>query len=370
MRVAIVHDWLTHLGGAEWVLRELLAIYPEADLYSIVDFLDQEEREVVFGKTATTSFIQHLPGAKAHYRSYLPLMPLAIEQFDLGEYEVVISSSHAVAKGVITGPDQVHVAYVHSPMRYAWDQQSTYLRTASGMNRLKRLAARYFLHKLRIWDVRTSHGPDVYLANSTFIARRIRKCYGRKAQVVYPPVNVERFNPDSRFGDFFLTVSRLVPYKRTDLVIRAFSQMPDKRLVVVGGGPEEETLRRIATSNVEVLGHRPPDEVKHLMETCRAFVYAAKEDFGIVMAEAQAAGRPVIAFAKGGAEDIVVPGITGILYSHQTTDDLLTAVSEFEREIETFDPVRIREHSLRFSPEAFRKGIIDAVDRTLRSYMG
>lgn len=236
--VGIVADWLVTFAGAEKVIAEFIKLYPESELYSVVDFLSDESRKQFYGKDVKTSFIQRLPYAKTKYQQYLPLMPLAIEQLDVTKHNIILSSSHAVAKGVLTGPDQLHISYVHSPIRYAWDFQHQYLREAGLDKGLKGKLARWFLHKIRIWDCRTANGVDHFIANSHFIARRIKKVYGRDADVIYPPVSVDRFTLQENKDDFYFTASRMVPYKRIDIIVEAFSQMPDKKLVVIGDGSE------------------------------------------------------------------------------------------------------------------------------------
>ena len=351
-RVAIVHDWLPLYGGAERVLEQIIKVYPDADLFSIVDFIPEADRGFLQHKPVNTSFIQRLPWAKKKYRSYLPLMPFAIEQFDLSEYDLVISSSYAVAKGIITGPDQLHICYCHSPMRYAWDLQGQYLKEG-GLNRgLAGLIARVLLHYIRLWDMRTSQGVDHFVANSAFVARRIRKIYARDARVIHPPVDTESFSLLREKEDFYVTVSRMVPYKRMRLIVEAFSAMPDKQLVVIGDGPDMPNIKKVARPNVTLLGRQPADKVIEYMRRAKAFVFAAQDDFGIVPVEAQACGTPVIAFGKGGATETVVHGETGCFFEEQTIEGVQDGVREFE-EME-FDPEIIRRNAERFSAERFR----------------
>jgi len=301
MRVAVIHDWLYIVGGAERVLQSILRCYPDADVFCLFDILPDSDRAKLGLPRSNTTFIQKLPFLKKLHRQYLPLMPLAIEQLDLSRYDLIISSSHAVAKGVLTGPDQIHISYVHSPMRYAWDLQHQYLRESGMVSGIKSMLARTLLHKMRLWDARTANAVDEYVANSRFIGRRIRKLYGRAASVIYPPVDVpENFEPVRKEG-FFFTASRLVPYKNTRAIVEAFKQMPDDRLLVAGRGPEMERLKAIATPNVTFLGFVPDNKLAQLMSAARAFVFAAEEDFGIVVVEAQGRGTPVIAYGKGGA---------------------------------------------------------------------
>lgn len=365
MRVAIVHDWLVTYAGAERVLEQILNIYPEADLFSLVDFLPNENRKFILNKKVNTSFIQKLPKAEMHYRNYLPLMPLAIEQFDLSSYDLVISSSHAVAKGVITGPDQIHVSYVHSPMRYAWDLQHQYLRE-SGLNKgFKGWCAKGILHYLRQWDARTANGVDAFIANSSFIASRIWKVYRRKAAVIYPPVDVESFALQESKEGFYVTVSRMVPYKKMDLIVEAFSLMPDRKLIVIGDGPDFPRIKSRAKDNVVLLGYQPDSVLREYVQKAKAFVFAAEEDFGIAPVEAQACGTPVIAFAKGGVLETVRgfgrESATGVLFNEQTVAALQAAVEQFE--MKAIHSLDCRENALRFSPGRFReefKGFVDS----------
>jgi glycosyltransferase involved in cell wall biosynthesis len=365
-KVAVVHDWLTTFAGSERVLAQILRIWPEADLFSVVDFLPDEDRSALLGKHAVTSFIQRLPRAKTAYRSYLPLMPLAIEQLDVSGYDLVVSSSHAVAKGVLTGPDQFHVSYTHSPIRYAWDLQHQYLNEAGLKYGAKGLLARAALHYLRMWDQRTANGVDLYVANSHYVARRIRKVYGYPAQVVFPPVDVNRFTPGGERQDFYLTASRLVPYKKVPLIVEAFAAMPNRRLVVVGDGPEFAKAKARATPNVTMLGYQSHDVLVDYMRRAKAFVFAAEEDFGIAPVEAQACGTPVIAYGRGGAVETVVESddvsrSTGIFFGRQDVPDIVAAVERFEA-AGSFDPDVCRRNALQFSPERFRAEFLAAID--------
>jgi glycosyltransferase involved in cell wall biosynthesis len=367
-RVAIVHDWLVVWGGAEGVLRELIALFPDCDLFSVIDFLSDKDRAKLFGKQAKTTFIQNLPFAKKKYRSYLPLMPLAIEQLDLSEYDLVISSSHAVAKGVITGPDQTHICYCHSPIRYAWDLQHQYLRQTGLTRGLKSLVARLILHYIRMWDMRTASGVDLFIANSAYIARRIQKLYRRDARLVHPPVDIAMFTARLDKEDFYFTASRLVPYKRVDLIVEAFAKMPQRRLIVIGDGPEMERIRKLAGPNVTLLGYQPNDVLRDHLQRARAFVFAAEEDFGILPVEAQACGTPVIAFGKGGALETVI-GLddaegrpaTGLFFGEQTVPAVIDAVERFEAS--TINPADCSAWAESFSIEAFRAAWAGIVQR-------
>ncbi|MDP9155382.1 MAG: glycosyltransferase family 4 protein [Pseudomonadota bacterium] len=367
MKVAIVHDWLVVSGGAEKVLEQMIACFPQADIFSLVDFL--EDRSIVHNKPVKTSFIQRLPYAEKKYRGYLPLMPLAIEQFDLSSYDLILSSSHAVAKGVLVGPDQTHVSYVHSPIRYAWDLQHQYLREARLERGPRSWVARMLLHYLRNWDARSANGVDRIIANSQFVARRIMKSYRRESAVIAPPVDVQAFEVGSEKGDFYLTASRMVPYKRIDMIVETFASMPDRKLVVIGDGPQMDLVRAKATPNVSVLGYQTFDVLKDHMQRAKAFVYAAEEDFGIAIVEAQACGTPVIAFGKGGALESVVPlgmpGATGIHFPQQTAASLCDAVERFEDSPHAFSAQACRKNAERFSAADFRRKFIVEVLNTM-----
>lgn len=354
MKIAIVHDWLVTIAGAEKVLAEIIALYPDADLFSMVDFLSDSERKALSGKVAKTSFIQALPKARTKYRSYLPLMPLAVEQLDLSAYDLIISSSHAVAKGVITGPDQLHICYCHSPIRYAWDMQSQYLKEAGLTKGLKSWVARILLHRIRNWDYRTANGVDYFISNSDYISRRIWKVYRRESETIYPNVSVDDFKVVAEKEDFYLTASRMVPYKKMDLIVSAFSRMPDKQLVVIGDGPQFDKVKASAAANVKILGYQEFQVLRDHMQRAKAFVFAAEEDFGIVPVEAQACGTPVIAFGKGGALETVLDGKTGVLFHEQTEQAICAAVARFEADFQA-DTLLIRAHAESFSQKVFQK---------------
>ena len=351
-KIAIVCDWLVTYAGAERVVEQLLNIFPQADLFALVDFLPDNQRDFIKHKKVHTTFIQHLPGAKKHYRSYLPLMPLAIEQLDVSAYDIVISSSHCVAKGILTGPDQIHISYIHSPIRYAWDLQHQYLRESGLDHGLKGWLAKIILHYMRIWDTRTANGVDYFIANSKFIAKRIKKVYGREAEVIYPPVDIDKFELCEDKQDYYLTASRMVPYKKMKLIVEAFNEMPDKKLVVIGTGPEYEKTKAIAKDNIEMMGYQPDEVLKEKMQHAKAFVFAAEEDFGITPVEAQACGTPVIAYGRGGAFETVIDGRTGILFSKQMIESIQAAVSRFEINSE-LNSSSCRANAERFSIDRF-----------------
>ncbi|MGB3768934.1 MAG: glycosyltransferase, partial [Phormidesmis sp.] len=338
-------------------VEQILRVYPNADLYSLVDFLSPEQREFIQHKPVTTSFIQSLPFAQTHFRNYLPLMPLAVEQFDLSSYDLIISSHHAVAKGVLTRPDQLHISYVHTPLRYGWELQHQYLRQANLVSGPKSWLTRAILHYMRLWDVASANRVDAYVANSYYVARRIEKTYRRSANVIYPPVSVDRFDAQVRREDFYLTVSRFVPYKRVDLTVRAFVRL-GLPLVVIGDGGEAKALKHLAKAsgqnNIQFLGKQPDDVVEDYMQRCRAFVFPPEEDFGITPVEAQAAGAPVIAYAKGGQAETVIHEQTGYLFPFQTVESLVQSVERLEASVGQFEAGALRQNAERFSSTQFR----------------
>lgn len=367
MKVAVVHEWLEHYAGSERVLAQIIRCFPQADIFAVVDFLPESERGFLEGRTVQTSFIQRLPYARRHFRNYLQLMPLAIEQFDLTGYDLVISSNHAVAKGVLTGPKQVHVSYVHSPMRYAWDLQAQYLRE-SGLERgPKSLYVRWLLSKMRLWDASSANGVDQFIANSTYIARRIRKAYRREALVVPPPVAVEDFTPGHDIREGFLVVSRFVPYKRVELIAQAFREMPEHQLTIVGGGTNALLVAKAAEGATNITLRPPVSHVElvALMRSTRAMIFAAEEDFGITMVEAQACGTPVIAFGEGGARDIFSSSATtlptGILFDEQSVSSIIAAIRRFVVKEPYLTAKLCRANALRFSEDAFRERFMAVV---------
>lgn len=374
MKVAIVHEWFTTIAGSERVVEQMLALYPGADVFAV--YADPDlvaQTDFLRGRNVRTTFIQHLPRAKTAFRSYLGLMPLAIEQLDLSAYDLILSSSHAVSKGVLTGPNQLHISYVHSPIRYAWDLQHQYLRE-SGLDRgLKGWIAKWTLHKIRQWDQRTAAGVDHFVANSRYIGRRIRKVYRRDSDVIYPPVAVQHFALREAKEDFYLAASRLVPYKRMDLIVQAFVGMPDKRLVVIGDGPEMPKLKAAAKSNIELMGYQPFDVLRDHMQRAKAFVFAAEEDFGITPVEAQACGTPVIAFGRGGALETIIDATadtedgTGVFFDHQTPAAIQNAVHAFET-MPPFKPIACRVNAERFSLAHFREAFEDYVNKRWQAF--
>ena len=367
MKTAIVVDWLVVYAGAERVIEQMIACFPEADVFAVVDFVPEDQRAFLQGKTVTTTFIQKMPWAKRFYRQYLPLMPLAIEQLDLSSYDVILSSSHAVAKGVMTGPDQLHISYVHSPMRYVWDLQHQYLQESRLDKGPKSWVARYLLHRLRLWDYISAARVDHFLCNSHYIARRIEKVYRRSATVIYPPVDIDRVGASggspSLKENYYVTASRMVPYKKMPLIAEAFKAMPEKRLIMIGDGPELERVRAIGAANVEILGYQSSESLRNYLSKARGFVFAGIEDFGIVLVEALASGTPVIAFDQGGATEIVKEA-TGILYSQQNVPAIIDAVQRFEQT--SFDSEVCVESAKKFGVDQFKQQLRDFVSHAIQ----
>ncbi len=372
MRVAVVHDWLYVFGGAERVLQSILRCLPGADMFTLFDVLSAEDRAKIGFAEAHTSFLQRMPGIARRHRLYLPLMPLAIEQLDLSGYDLVVSSSYAVAKGVLTGPDQLHLSYVHSPMRYAWDLQHQYLAESRLTRGVKGALARVLLHRMRLWDTRTAHSVDAYAVNSHFVSRRVRKIYGRTAKVIYPPVRVPETPPAPRIrGDYFLVASRLVTYKNVRAIVEAFRSLPDQRLVIAGDGPERGALESVAGPNVSFAGFVPDAELRRLMAEARAFVFAAEEDFGIVLVEAQGQGTPVIALGRGGARESVVtggPAPTGLFFDAPHPGAIAEAITQFIAHERTFLPVNAHANASRFAEARFEENFSEFVEEELAHF--
>jgi glycosyltransferase involved in cell wall biosynthesis len=366
MRVAVIHDWLVAKGGAERVLEAILECYPEAEVFTTVDFMAEPERAFLRRHRVHVSFVQRLPFAKRRYRSYWPLMPLAVESFDVSSFDLVISSSASVAKGVLCKPEQMHVCYIHSPMRYAWDLQNEYLREANLDRGLRGVLARLTLQRMRQWDAHTANGVDVFISNSRFVAQRVWRAYRRESAVIYPPVDTTYFEPGhAPREDFYLTASRLVPYKRVGLIVDAFAAMPQRRLVVIGDGPEFAQLARRAPANVTMLGHQPAETLRDRMQRARAFVFAALEDFGIAPVEAQACGTPVLAYGRGGVTESVVDGRTGLWFAEQSAAAIVDAVERFERSTVAANVAGIRANAVRFGAARFREQLREAVGAEL-----
>jgi glycosyltransferase involved in cell wall biosynthesis len=372
MKTAIVHEWFVTYAGSEKVVEQIISQYPDADIFTLFDFLPAKDRNFLNNKQISTSFIQRLPFTRTSYRKYLPFMPLAIEQFDLSKYDLILSSSHAVAKGVLTGPHQLHISYIHSPMRYAWDMQNEYL-FESGLDKgVMTWPTRWLLHQLRIWDCRTANGVDHFIANSKFVAHRIWKVYRREAKVIYPPIQVTKFNFQENKDSYYLAASRMVPYKKMDLIIEAFNYMPDKHLIVIGEGPDLDKVKKKARRNIEILGYQSDDILKDYMQNAKAFVFAALEDLGMIPLEAQACGTPVIAYGRGGTLETIHglehPEPSGVLFDDQSVKEITKGISIFEENQSRITPRNCRLNAERFSSERFCSEITRFVENSWQQF--
>lgn len=377
MTIAIVTDWITDSGGGEYVLSETLKAYPGATVFSVVDTMGDAEHARLGIPRARTTWLQRVPAARRNYRPWLPLMPSALRGLDLGGFDVVLAISHAVAKAPPVSPHQKLLCLTLSPMRYAWDLREQYL-AESGLDRgLRGLAARRMLRRLQAWDLRTSGRVDAYASISHHIADRVRRNYGRESVVIYPPVDTEFFTArderpktrdESDAAGYYVTASRFVPYKRMDLIVRAFAGRPDRRLVVVGDGPDRAKVRAAAAGvpNVSFVGHGNREEMRAHLRGARAFVFAAEEDFGIVPLEAQACGVPVIAYGKGGAAETIVDGTTGLFFGEQTEAAIRGAVMRFEASEAAYTAAACRANAERFAAPRFRRELTAWVEAARR----
>lgn len=359
-RLAILHEWFAAYAGSEKVVEQVLDVFPEASLYALCNFLRDEDQHFLRGRQVQTSFIQRLPFARKRFRGYLPLMPLAVEQFCFDDYDILLSSSHCVAHGALTRADQLHISYIHSPIRYAWDLQHTYLRESGLTRGLRSSLTRMILHYMRLWDRVSADRVDLFLANSEYVARRIEKTYRRPCQVLHPPVNVDAFVLQPCKEDYFVTASRLVGYKRLDIIVQAFAQLPQWKLVVIGDGPEAAKIKQLAGANVELLGRVSDEQLKHHLQRARAFIFAADEDFGITPVEAQACGTPCIAYGVGGSLETVVSGKTGVHFFQQSPEAVARAIKEFDQ-LPPFDPLEIRKHAEKFATPRFQQQLTKIV---------
>ncbi len=329
LNVAVVHDWLVDRAGSERVLEQILALFPGAVLYTLIDKMPAAERTLLQSKRTVTSFLQRLPFVERYFTRCLPWMPMAVQQFDLAGHDLIISSSHCVAKGVLVPPDALHLCYCHSPMRYAWDMQAATLRTERLDRGLRSWLARRMLYKLRLWDAYTANGVDHFAANSSFVGRRILKAYRRQATVIHPPVDIAPAEPPgetARRPQHYVTVGRLMGYKNVALIVDAFRMLPDRSLSVIGAGPQLRALRRHAPQNVQFLGHVPGSQLQRQLHQATAFIFAAVEDFGIAPVEALAAGTPVIAYGRGGAMDYLRHGDNAWLFRELSASALVQAI--------------------------------------------
>ena len=368
MKIAIVHEWLTTYAGSEKALEQIVGLFPEAGIFCVVDFLPENQRKFLAGHKVTTTFIQKLPFAHKKYRNYLPLMPFAIGRLNLTDYDLIISSNHAVANGVKTNASQIHVSYTYSPMRYAWDLREQYLKESNLDKGIKGFVARFMLSWLKKWDYRVAQRVDHFIGISDFIKDRIYRSYGKDAIVIYPPVDTEFYQPGVDKSDFYLVASRMVPYKMMPLIVSAFSEMPDKKLIVIGDGPEFKRVKECAGDNIEIMGYQDDLVLRDKLQKAKALVFAAEEDFGILPVEAQACGTPVIGYGKGGLLE-TVNGVesdkpTGVFFDEQSKQSIKNAVEFFEVNADKFTPDNCRKNALKFSEEEFRlkfKQYIDSV---------
>ena len=371
-KVAVIHEWLSTNAGSESVTKHIIALIKRVDVFATVEFMSEADRQSVAGnRTIYTSFIQKLPLARRHFRYYLPIFPFAVLSHNLKKYDVLISSSHAFAHGIRKKKNQLHISYCHTPMRYIWDMQDVYLESHGINSGPIGWASKLLTTMFRYWDARASKNVDYYVANSTFTAQRIRRFYGRKAEVIFPPVNVSKFKVEEEKEDFYVTVSRLVCYKKVDLVVEAFKKMPNKKLIVIGDGNEKERIQATAGDNISFLSHLNFDKFHYYMRKAKAFVFAGKEDFGITLVEAQACGTPLIAFHKGGAAEIVQHTKTGLLFKQQSAEAIIHTVEEFEESYTgAFSAQQIRENANRFSAEMFNKRFSDFVKQCVAEKHG
>ncbi len=374
LKYALVHEWLTPKakGGSELVVQEILK-YIDADLYALIDFESTNPESYLYQRSIQTTWLQKLPGARNGVQKYLPLLPIAIEQLDLTAYDIILSSSHAVAKGVLTSPSQLHICYCHTPMRYAWDLTFDYLKYDPLGRGMTGIISRYILHRLRQWDVISANRVDYFIANSQHTAQRIWRCYRRQAKVIYPPVDTTKFEFQPQKDNFYLTISRLVSYKQIYLIVEAFNQL-QKPLFIIGEGSQLEEIQALAQSNVQLLGWQPHNVVKEYITKAQAFVYAACEDFGIALVEAQACGTPVIAYGKGGALETVIDirqdtkKGTGLFFQEQKPAALVQAVQTFEKLQPQINPENCRLQAAKFSSTIFKKSYLEFVDSCIQDF--
>lgn len=363
MKTAIVHDWFVSYAGSERVVESLTNVWNDADVFVLFNLLNESDQKIITkNKIPITSFLQKFSLIKRHHRKFLPLFPYAMEQFDLSDYDLIISSSHAVAKGVLTNSNQLHICYCHTPIRYAWDLTNQYLKEANLTAGIKGIIAKSILHYIRMWDSATANRPDFFIANSNYISKRIQKIYKRDSAVIYPPVDTSKFECEVNKDDYFLTASRFVPYKRIDLIAEAFSKMPSKKLLIIGNGPEEEKIRSKSGANIEFLGYKSGEELVRYMQKAKGFVFAADEDFGIMIVEALSCGTPVIAFNKGGASETIIDEDNGILYDEQNSDSIIEAVKRFESLKGKFDPHIISNSAKKFDRKIFEEKIREFIN--------
>jgi len=352
-KIAIVHDWLYAAGGAEVVLAKLLQMFPKADIYTMVDLLPKKHRDFLEGHQIYTSILQKYSFVAKNHKYFIPIMPYLVEQFDLSQYDLIISDSHFVAKGVITAPKQLHIAYIYSPVRYGWDMYFDYDKAGAFGKGLKNLFMKRWLHKLRIWDFVSAQRADFLISSSKFIQKRVKKYWGRDSTLVYPAIEIDDTIYCEKKQEYFVTLSRLIEYKKIDIMIEAFNELPQKKLIIIGEGRMKEKLQKISKSNITFTGYLPKNEAMEIVSKAKAFIFMAKEDFGIVPIEAQACGTPVIAYADGGAEETILKDKTGVFIEKQDKESLKEAILNFK--IENFSPSVCREFAKNFSSFNFEK---------------
>ncbi|MFN8273785.1 MAG: glycosyltransferase [Flavobacteriaceae bacterium] len=380
MKKALIHDFLIQNGGAERCVESFINIWDDMDVFTLADHLSEENRKkIIKGKSTKTSCIQKMPFSKRLFRYYFSFYPYAVEQFDFSEYDFVLSSSYSVCKGIITRPDQIHITYIYSPVRYVWDLYHQYLFESKLNKGIKGVIVKWMLHYFRNWDAGTANRPDYYIAISHYIAKRVKKIYGKDSIVIYPPVNCQRFSIGDRTEDYYYTASRMVPYKKMDLIVEAFRHMPDKRLIVGGDGPDYEKIKKIAPKNVEIRGFLDMNTQVSLTQRAKAFIFAAEEDFGIAPIEAQACGVPVIAFGKGGAletiigsfsrEERVLQTDTGIFFDKQNVEELIHAIGVFEKNESLFDKETIRNQALKFDTKRFEDEFKRTIENIIQNHV-
>jgi glycosyltransferase involved in cell wall biosynthesis len=372
LKLALVHDWLTGMRGGEKCLEILCELYPNADLYTLI-YVKNQLSPVIERMNIKTSFIQRIPMASKYYRYYLPLFPTAIEQFDLKGYDLVVSTSHCVAKGILPVPDSLHISYCFTPMRYVWDMHFEYFKKSHFG--FKKIFVPFLSNYLRMWDVTSSHRVDFFVAISRHVQKRIKKFYGRESIVIYPPVDCDFFQPlpnSDQQGNYFLMVTAFAPYKSIDLVIQAFNRL-GKPLLIIGDGQERRKLEKLAKKNIEFLGWQSNEEVKNYYGGCKAFIFPGEEDFGIAPVEAQACGKPVIAYGRGGVLESVIPfpkeNPTGVFFDHPAPESLIQAIDLFERNIDQFDSRQIRRNALQFHKNNFRDKIRSFIDEKYKEHL-
>lgn len=366
MKIALLHDWIIDIAGSEMVFKALSEIFNDADIWTIVYDKESIERLNISNRKVFHSLAQYLPFSRKLYRYYFFLYPIIVEQIDLSKYDIIISSSHSFIKGVLKQSHQIHICYCHTPIRYAWD---LYFQYAKSINLFFRALSAYFLHKIRIWDYISAQRVDYFIANSNFVANRIRKTYNKSAYVIYPPVDIEKFEVETKKENYYITIGRMVPYKKIDVIVSAFSKLKDRKLIVIGNGPEMKKIKKLSSKNVEILGYQSQENLKNYLKRARAFIFMAEEDFGILPVESQACGTPVIAYKKGGTTETIIENKTGIFFNSQDEESLIDAIVRFEKMENNFDPYEIRKNAERFSKERFIKEFKEFFSKILLSFL-